>query len=111
MDPQAIVIAAMVGYFLSKVLEWGKGSAWVGWLRPENTKLIQLLTALVSLGISAGFALSSGMPFDFHSAGVVLFNAFISWITAELTYHKVLKDGALIQIVESPPPPSFHKPF
>jgi len=86
-----IVIAAIVGYFLAKIMEWAKGSAWITWLNPDTTGLIQFLTASVSIGASLVTAWALGKPLDLGGAGLVIFHGLLTWIAAEITYHKTLK--------------------
>lgn len=99
LDPQMIAIAAMVGYFLSKIMEWGKNSDWVKFINPDTTYLVQFLTALISFLINFAGMYFGSDAFNWTVAATATFNALVTWIAAEIAYHKTIKNPAVVQIV------------
>lgn len=96
--------AVFAGYFLAKLVEWAKNSAHITWLNPDNTYLIQFLTAVASFLFSLGQAylahrvLQAPFSFDWFTGGSILWNALSAWVSAEITYHKTLKNEPKITV-------------
>lgn len=89
--PNELLISAVVGYLLAQTLEHFKNSPLVTFLGPDDTRLTQFLTALVSLVISGALVAVHGGALDWAGAGAVAWNALTTWILAEIAYRKTIK--------------------
>ena len=93
------------GYFLAKFVEWLKTNPSITWVHADNTILIQFLTALCSFAWALGLAYGTGRAFENWDSLVILWDALSAWVSAEITYHKTLKNENITTVQFFPEAP------